>query len=163
MTRLGFGYDAHKFGNEKPLVLGGVTIPYDRGLKAHSDGDVILHAIIDALLGAAALGDIGSHFPDNDPKYERCSSLLLLCEVRSMLLQAGYSVQNIDCTLVAQKPKILSYVPQMCRCISEALDIDIGRVSVKGKTTEGMGFAGREEGMECYAICSIVASEKKND
>ena len=162
MIRVGFGYDAHRLEEGLPLVLGGVAIPYDKGLAAHSDGDVILHAAMDALLGAAALGDIGKLFPDTDPRYERCSSLSLLGEVGQVLSRQGYVIQNIDCTLVAQRPRILPYVPEMRRCISQTLDIDVDRVSVKGTTTEGLGFSGREEGLQCYAICCISGPVTEN-
>jgi len=156
MIRFGFGYDAHRFEKGKPLVLGGTPIPFEYGLEAHSDGDVILHAVMDALLGAVALGDIGSQFPDTDPKYERCSSLTLLCEVAGLLARAGYTVSNVDCTLVAQRPKIRPYVPDMRISISKALAVDVSRISVKGTTTEGMGFTGREEGIACYAVCGVA-------
>jgi len=155
MYRVGFGYDAHRLVDGAPLVLGGVGIPWPKGLEAHSDGDVVIHAIMDAILGAAALGDIGKHFPDTDPGYKGCSSLLLLAEVRNKACLEGYRVNNCDCTVVAQRPKIAPYAHEMSQKISEALGVDENRVNVKATTTEHMGFTGREEGIACYAICSL--------
>lgn len=153
--RIGFGYDAHQLAEGTPLVLGSVDIPWEKGLAGHSDGDVLLHAVMDALLGAACIGDIGVHFPDTDPQYKGCSSLLLLSEVKGKLDHAGYEVHNVDCTLVAQRPKIQPYIPAMRQKISRVLGVDEDQVSVKATTTEFMGFTGREEGMACYAICSL--------
>ena len=155
MLRIGFGYDAHQLAEGIPLLLGGVELPWPKGLAAHSDGDVVIHAIIDALLGAACLGDIGVHFPDTDPRYKGCSSLLLLSETGKTIAEAGYAVNNVDCTLVAQQPKIRPHVPAMQEAIGRALGTAPGKVSVKATTTEHMGFAGREEGMACYAVCTI--------
>lgn len=159
MLRVGFGYDAHRLKEGLPLTIGGVGLPWTKGLESHSDGDVMLHAVMDALLGAAGLGDIGVHFPDSDPQYKGCSSLLLLSQVREKLGEAGYNVNNVDCTLVAQRPKIVSDIPAMRDNISRALAVDRDRVSVKATTTEHMGFTGREEGMACYAVCTITKRE----
>jgi 2-C-methyl-D-erythritol 2,4-cyclodiphosphate synthase len=155
MIRIGFGYDAHRLEEGVPLVLGGVNISWHSGLISHSDGDVILHAIMDSLLGAAGLGDIGAHVPDTDPKYHRVSSLELLGLVKTKIGQAGYGIANVDCTLVAQRPKVMQYIPDMREIISSALGIEYDRISVKASTTEHMGFAGREEGMACYAVCLL--------
>lgn len=155
MIRVGIGYDAHRFAEGIPLILGGVEIPWPKGLAAHSDGDVVIHAIIDSILGAAALGDIGIHFPDSDPGYKGISSLLLLDEVREKITRVGYRVCNVDCTVVAQRPKISPHAPMMRKKISDALSVEEGRINVKATTTEHMGFTGREEGIACYAICCI--------
>jgi 2-C-methyl-D-erythritol 2,4-cyclodiphosphate synthase len=155
MHRIGFGYDAHQLVEGLPLVLGGVGIAWPKGLKAHSDGDVVIHAIMDAILGAAALGDIGVHFPDSDPRYKGCSSLVLLERVREKARLEGYRVNNVDCTVVAQRPQILPHACEMGQKISEALGVEADRISVKATTTEYMGFTGREEGIACYAICSL--------
>ncbi|HCP15244.1 MAG TPA: 2-C-methyl-D-erythritol 2,4-cyclodiphosphate synthase [Peptococcaceae bacterium] len=161
--RIGFGYDVHPFAAGRPLILGGIHIPWDRGLLGHSDADVLLHAIMDALLGAAALGDIGTHFPDTDPRYRNISSLLLLQLVRSKLEQAGYGCNNLDCTLLAEAPKIKPYIPAMTACIGKALGIEENQVSIKATTNEKMGFVGREEGMAAYAVCSIKTLGGKQD
>ncbi len=155
MFRIGFGYDVHQLAAGVPLVVGGVSLPWPKGLAGHSDGDVMLHAIMDALLGAAALGDIGAHFPDNDPQYKGCSSLMLLSRVSEKLTAAGYAVNNVDCTLVAQRPKVAPHVPEMREKISQTLGVKADQVNVKATTTEHLGFAGREEGMACYAVCTI--------
>ncbi|MCL2166893.1 MAG: 2-C-methyl-D-erythritol 2,4-cyclodiphosphate synthase [Clostridiales bacterium] len=152
---VGIGYDVHPLKEGVPLVLGGLILPWSKGLAGHSDGDVILHAIIDALLGAARLGDIGVHFPDSNPLYKGCSSVLLLKEVIQKLNREGYEVNNVDCTLVAQRPQIRPYVQAMRENISKASGADPDQISVKATTTEHLGFAGREEGMACYAVCSI--------
>jgi len=156
MVRIGFGYDVHQLKDGIPLILGGIELPWPKGLESYTDGDVMLHAIMDALLGAACLGDIGLHFPDTDPKYKGYSSLSLLSEVGEMLDKAGYDVNNIDCTVVAQRPKIAPHIPAMRAKISQALGAGADRISVKATTTEHMGFAGREEGMACYAVCTII-------
>jgi len=153
--RIGFGYDVHPFAEGRPLILGGIQIPWDRGLLGHSDADVLLHAMMDALLGAAALGDIGTHFPDTDPRYKNISSLRLLRQVRDKLEQAGFACHNMDCTLLAETPKIKPYIPAMTGCVSQALGIEENRISIKATTNEKMGFVGREEGMAAYAVCSI--------
>ena len=159
MIRVGFGYDAHRLAEGKPLVLGGTAIDWAQGLEAHSDGDIILHAMMDALLGAACLGDIGLHFSDTDPRYEGCDSMLLVHAVKEKLRQEGYTVHNVDCTLVAQRPKIQPYIPEMRTKISDALDVALDQVNVKATTTEHMGFTGREEGMACYAVCTLLEPE----
>ena len=156
MFRVGFGYDAHQLEEGVALVLGGVELPWSKGLISHSDGDVLLHAIMDALLGAACLGDIGMHFPDTDPAFKGCSSLSLLAQVKGKIDQAGYVVHNIDCTLVAQRPRLAPYVAAMREKISLALGVEPNQVSVKATTTEHMGFTGREEGMACYAVCTLM-------
>lgn len=161
--RIGFGYDVHPFSEGRPLILGGIHIPWDRGLLGHSDADVLLHAIMDALLGAAALGDIGTHFPDTDLRYKNISSLRLLRQVREKLLQAGYACHNLDCTLLAEAPKIKPYIPAMTECVSQALGIEVNQVSIKATTNEKMGFVGREEGMAAYAVCSISTLGGKKD
>ena len=162
VIRIGFGYDAHALAEGIPLVLGGVSVPYIKGLAGHSDGDVLLHAIMDALLGAACLGDIGVHFPDTDAEYKGCSSLMLLAQVKEKIKHAGYRVGNIDCTLVAQRPKIQAYIPEMRQSISETLGILADQVSVKATTTEHMGFTGREEGMACYAVSCLMLANKED-
>lgn len=154
--RVGFGYDVHSLVGERDLILGGVKIPYEKGLLGHSDADVLVHSLMDALLGAGALGDIGRHFPDTDGAYRGISSMILLAKVQEMLTNEGYSVNNIDVTVVAQKPKLAEYIPQMREGISHTLGIDIGRVNIKATTTEGLGFAGRGEGIACYAVCTLI-------
>jgi len=161
MIKVGFGYDAHQLMEGIPLVLGGAVLPWPKGLAGYSDGDVMLHAIMDALLGAACLGDIGVHFPDTDPRYKGCSSLTLLSEVKEMLNQAGFGINNVDCTLVAQRPKIQPYTQEMQEKISRTLGIGADQVSVKATTTEHMGFEGREEGMACYAVCALTKTDEE--
>ncbi len=153
--RIGTGYDVHRLTEERLLILGGVTIPYEKGLLGHSDADVLVHAIMDALLGAAALGDIGKHFPDNDPEYKGISSMKLLAHVRTLLEQNGYLVGNIDSTIVAQAPKLASYLPQMMENIAEVLGIDASQVSVKATTEERLGFTGSGEGIAAQAVCLL--------
>ena len=153
--RVGQGYDVHRLTAERKLILGGVDIPWEKGLLGHSDADVLLHAIMDALLGAAALGDIGVHFPDTDPRFAGISSLELMKEVARLLQDAGWTVGNIDSTIVAQKPKLASYIPQMRANIAETLQIDLSRVSVKATTEEHLGFTGREEGIAAQAIALL--------
>ena len=150
--RIGQGYDAHRFKEGKGLVLGGVDIPFDKSFQAHSDGDVLLHALCDALLGAAALGDIGKHFPDTSEKYKGISSRLLLQKVHALITEKKYVVCNVDVTVVAQAPKLAPYIDNMRQHISEDLEIPIDSISVKATTTEGMGFVGRGEGVEVHAI-----------
>jgi 2-C-methyl-D-erythritol 2,4-cyclodiphosphate synthase len=150
--RVGFGYDVHAFAEGRRLVLGGVEIPHSHGLLGHSDADVLLHAISDALLGAAALGDIGRHFPDTDPAYAGISSLVLLRRVAKLVRGKGYTVQNLDTTVVAQQPRLAAYIAPMVANISEALDLDPDQVNVKATTTEKLGFAGRSEGIAAYAV-----------
>ena len=155
MIRVGLGYDVHKLVEGRKLILGGVDIPYEKGLLGHSDADVLLHAITDALFGAAALGDIGSHFPDTDPRYKGADSLKLLEACGTELREYGWKIGNIDAVIVAQRPKLLPYVPQMRENIARVLGIDISQVSVKGKTEEGLGFTGTGEGMAVHAVCLI--------
>ena len=149
------GFDVHQFAEDRKLMLGGVEIPYERGLLGHSDADVLVHAVMDALLGAAALGDIGKHFPDSDEEYKDADSLKLLEKVGKMLEENFYSIGNIDVTLIAQRPKISPYIDEMRDNISSVLGIDRTRVNIKGTTTEKLGFTGREEGIACEAVCSI--------
>ncbi len=154
--RIGLGYDVHQLVPDRKLWLGGVEIPHTLGFLGHSDADVLLHAICDALLGAAALGDIGKHFPDNDPKYKNIDSKLLLRHCNELLLKNGYRVGNIDSIIVAQKPKVGPYIPQMRECIASILGIEPGQVSVKATTTEHLGFEGREEGISAHAIALLL-------
>ena len=143
--RIGTGYDVHKLVEGRALILGGVTIPYERGLDGHSDADVIVHAIMDALLGAAALGDIGQHFPDTDPRYKGADSVKLLHEVGLILAAHGYSIENIDSTIIAQRPKLMSYLPEMRANVAKALNLSVDQVSIKATTEEHLGFTGRGE------------------
>ena len=153
--RIGHGYDVHRLVPGRDLILGGVKIPYERGLDGHSDADVLLHAVMDALLGAAALRDIGYHFPDTDPAYKGANSLELLKLVGQKLTAAGYRVGNIDVTMIAQKPKLKDYIPTMAENIAAALGIGAGRVNVKATTEERLGFTGTGEGMSCHAVCLL--------
>ncbi|MDD7403848.1 MAG: 2-C-methyl-D-erythritol 2,4-cyclodiphosphate synthase [Butyribacter sp.] len=153
--RVGMGYDVHKLVENRALILGGVTIPYEKGLLGHSDADVLLHAIMDALLGAAALGDIGKHFPDTDEKYKGASSMELLRQVGAMLENECYLIENIDATIIAQKPKMRDYIEQMEQNIATALGIDKNQVNVKATTEEGLGFTGAGDGISSQAICAI--------
>lgn len=155
MFRIGHGYDAHTFTTNKPLVLGGMTIPFDRGLKAHSDGDAVIHALCDSLLGAAGLGDIGTYFPDTDKKYENIDSRILLREVNEILSQRDFHVCNVDITILAQVPKLLPYVKGMKQNLSEDLSLQEEVINIKATTTEGMGFVGREEGIAVYSVALI--------
>jgi 2-C-methyl-D-erythritol 2,4-cyclodiphosphate synthase len=157
--RVGFGYDVHAFAAGRRLVLGGVEIPHGEGLLGHSDADVLLHAICDALLGAAALGDIGRHFPDSDPVYAGISSLVLLTQVAARIQEKGYSIGNIDTTLVAQQPRLAAHIPAMVQKVSEALGLPADRVNIKATTTEKLGFTGRSEGIAAYAVALLVAGE----
>ncbi len=158
MTRFGMGYDVHRLTEGRRLILGGVEIPHALGLLGHSDADVLLHALSDALLGAAALGDIGQHFPDTDPIYEGADSLVLLARVMEFLGEKGYVVGNADCTIVAQRPKLKDYLPEMQENIARTLGVTLGDVNVKATTEERLGFTGREEGIAAYAVVGI---EKK--
>jgi 2-C-methyl-D-erythritol 2,4-cyclodiphosphate synthase len=154
--RIGQGYDVHKLVEGRKLILGGVEIPYEKGLLGHSDADVLVHAVMDALLGAAALGDIGQHFPDTDPRYEGISSIELLKKVGELLEEKGYVVENIDATIIAQRPKLLNYRPKMAENIAQALHLDVSRVSVKATTEEGLGFTGTGEGISSQAITLLT-------
>ncbi|MGE5557695.1 MAG: 2-C-methyl-D-erythritol 2,4-cyclodiphosphate synthase [Bacillota bacterium] len=154
--RIGIGYDVHRLAQKRRLVLGGVEIPFPRGLEGHSDADVLIHAIIDALLGAAGLGDIGVHFPDTDPAYRGIDSCILLKEVSGKLDAAGWEVGNIDATVAAQKPKLAPYINDMRLRLSGVLNLASGLINIKAKTTEGLGFEGRGEGISAYAAALLV-------
>ena len=153
--RIGHGYDDHKLVEGRELIVGGVHIPYEKGLLGHSDADVLLHAVSDALLGAAAMGDIGGMFPDNDPEYLGADSLVLLRQVFQRLRDNGYSVINVDCNVIAQKPKMKPYIPEMRMNIAAALSTDVENISVKATTEEEMGFTGRGEGISAHCVCLI--------
>ncbi len=153
--RIGHGYDVHKFAENRKLILGGVDIPYECGLLGHSDADVLVHAVMDALLGAAALGDIGKLFPDTDERYEGADSLILLKEVCRVLGKNGYKIVNIDSTVIAQKPKLKDYIDAMRKNIAQACGIDVSMVSVKATTEEKLGFTGRLEGISAHSVCLI--------
>ncbi len=155
MFRVGHGYDVHRWGEGRALVLGGVEIPHHMGLLGHSDADVLLHAICDALLGALGLGDIGTHFPNTDPAYKDISSLILLERVGRMVEEAGWKVGNLDATVVAERPLLSQYIPAMRSRIATALSLDTGVVSVKATTSEGLGFVGRQEGIAAYAVALL--------
>ena len=155
MTRFGMGYDVHQLVENRKLIIGGVDIPYEKGLLGHSDADVLLHAISDALLGAAALGDIGKHFPDTDPRYKGADSLKLLEEVGNLLAEKDYVVGNVDATIVAQKPKMLPHIPQMRENIARVLRVEIGQINVKATTEEHLGFTGSGQGISSYAVAGI--------
>lgn len=158
--RIGFGYDAHRFAEGRKLVLGGIEIDYCKGLQGHSDADVLVHAIIDALLGAAAAGDIGTHFLDSDSRYKGISSLVLLDRTKSILLNSGYTIGNIDSTVIAQEPKMEPYIRAMKEKIAGVLGIDTGSIGIKAKTGNGLGFAGNDEGIAAYAVCFIIDSSQ---
>lgn len=157
--RIGHGYDVHRLVPGRDLILGGVKIPYELGLDGHSDADVLLHAVMDALLGAAALRDIGYHFPDNDPTYKGADSMELLRVVGQKIAAAGYAVSNIDVTMIAQRPKLKDYIPTMAQNIAAALHLEENQVNVKATTEEKLGFTGSGEGMSCHAVCLL---EKEN-
>lgn len=159
--RIGMGYDVHKLVENRALILGGVEIPWELGLLGHSDADVLLHAIMDSLLGAAALGDIGQHFPDTDPKYKGISSILLLKHVASLLEEHGYAIGNIDATIIAQKPKMAPHIPLMKENIAAALQIPQSRINIKATTEEGLGFTGRMEGISAQSIVLLNEMEEK--
>jgi len=153
--RIGFGYDVHQLSEGYDLTLGGIKIPYNKGSVGHSDADVLIHVICDALLGAANLRDIGYHFPDTDPKYKNIDSKKLLVEVMTLVNQKGYAVGNIDTTICLQKPKINSFIPEMKNCLSRTMNLDEDKISIKATTTEKMGFVGQEKGIEAYAVALI--------
>ena len=153
--RIGMGYDVHKLVENRPLIIGGVEIPYHLGLLGHSDADVLLHAVMDALLGAAALGDIGKHFPDTDEKYKGISSLKLLEHVGKLIEQEGYVIENIDATVIAQKPKLRPYIEEMEENIAKTLGLEKNQVNVKATTEEGLGFTGSGEGISSQAVCML--------
>ena len=154
--RIGHGYDVHRLAEDRPLIIGGVTIPYEKGLLGHSDADVLLHAVSDALLGAAALGDIGQHFPDTDDSFLGADSMVLLARVVELLSESGYSVGNIDATIIAQRPKMAGFIPKMRENIAKACGVDISRVNVKATTEEGLGFTGSGEGISAHAVAIIT-------
>ena len=154
--RIGMGYDVHKLVPERKLILGGVTIPYELGLLGHSDADVLLHAIMDSLLGAAALGDIGKHFPDTDDKFKGISSIKLLTEVGKLISEKGYKIENIDATIIAQKPKMAPHIPLMRENIASALNIELDKINVKATTEEGLGFTGEGKGISSQSICLLA-------
>jgi len=155
--RVGMGYDVHRLVEDRELIIGGVKIPHTLGLLGHSDADVLLHAIMDALLGAAALGDIGKHFPDTDPSYKGISSLELLKNVRALVEKENYYIENIDATVIAQNPKMRPYIEQMEENIAKTLGIDIKQINIKATTEEGLGFTGTEKGISAQAICSLAS------
>ncbi|SHJ32792.1 2-C-methyl-D-erythritol 2,4-cyclodiphosphate synthase [Clostridium amylolyticum] len=154
--RIGMGYDVHRLVTDRKLIIGGVCIPFHKGLLGHSDADVLLHAIMDALLGAAALGDIGKHFPDTDGKFKDISSLFLLSEVKKLLDSKGYKIENLDATIIAEKPKMAPYIPNIIENISKALSIDPSKINVKATTEEGLGFTGQGEGIASQCICLLI-------
>lgn len=157
--RVGMGYDVHKLTEGRKLILGGVDIPWEKGLLGHSDADVLIHAVMDALLGAAALGDIGKHFPDTDPAYKGISSIKLLVYVAELLRKHGYAVGNIDATVIAQKPKMAPHIPQMRKNMADALGIPESKINIKATTEEGLGFTGRGEGIASQAICLLIEKQ----
>lgn len=157
--RIGQGYDCHALVSGRKLIIGGVTIPHATGLLGHSDADVLLHAITDAILGAAGLGDIGRHFPDTDPQFSGADSRVLLCEARNRVAKAGYVIGNIDATIIAQAPKMAPHIPLMVENIAADLGVDANRVNIKAKTNERLGFLGREEGIAAEAVALVFASE----
>ena len=156
MMRIGHGFDVHKFGGEGPVIIGGVAIPYKQGLIAHSDGDVALHALCDALLGAIAAGDIGRHFPDTDDEWKGADSRMLLRDVYRRVKEHGYTLGNVDVTIMAQAPKMAPHIEDMCAAIAQDLETDLGNVNVKATTTERLGFTGRKEGIACEAVVLLV-------
>lgn len=157
--RIGLGYDVHRLVPERPLILGGIKIPFPLGLAGHSDADVLSHALGDALLGAANLGDLGRHFPDSDPLYKGISSLRLLERIVSLVHQKGYGIENVDVTVVAQEPKLAPHIKKMETALAEALSISVDQVSIKATTTEGLGFPGRQEGIAAQAVALLVKTE----
>ena len=154
--RIGHGYDVHRLTENRKLILGGVEIPHEKGLLGHSDADVLTHALMDALLGAAALGDIGKLFPDSDPAYAGADSLELLRRVCALLKEAGFGLGNVDCTVIAQAPKLAAYIPAMRQRLAEAMEIEVSRVSVKATTEEHLGFTGSGEGIAAHAVCLLL-------
>ena len=154
--RIGHGYDVHRLVSGRDLILGGVNIPYEKGLDGHSDADVLVHAVMDALLGAAGMGDIGRHFPDTDPQYKGINSMKLLAHVAGLLQTAGYHVGNIDVTMIAQRPKLKDHIPQMQKNIAETLSIETDQINIKATTEEHLGFTGDGSGMSCHAVCLLL-------
>jgi 2-C-methyl-D-erythritol 2,4-cyclodiphosphate synthase len=159
MIRVGHGYDVHRFAENRELFLGGVKIDYEMGLLGHSDADVLLHAVSDALLGAAALGDIGQHFPDSDERYKGIDSMILLRHVVALLKEKGYSVGNIDVTMIAQRPKLKDYIPMMVENIASDLKVSTNQINIKATTEEKMGFTGDGSGMACHCVCLLMEME----
>jgi len=157
--RIGFGYDVHALEEDQKLILGGVDIPHLKGLKGHSDADVLIHAIMDAIVGALGLGDIGRHFPDTDPAYKDISSLSMLETVMDLAEKEGYGLNNLDCTLVAQAPKVAPYLPEMKQNLSKTLNAAENRINIKATTSEGLGFCGKREGMEAFAVVTLLQKE----
>ncbi len=157
--RIGFGYDVHQLVEKRKLIIGGIEIPFEKGLLGHSDADVLVHAIMDSILGALALGDIGKHFPDTDNKYKDISSIFLLSEVYKLMEEGSYSIGNIDATVVAQMPKLAPYIEDMRKKVAEILHTSIDNVNIKATTTEWLGFVGREEGIASYSVCLL---QRKN-
>ena len=153
--RIGHGYDVHRLVEGRDLILGGVKIDYEKGLDGHSDADVLVHAVMDALLGAAAMGDIGRHFPDTDPQYKGISSMKLLAHVGRLLKNAGYAVGNVDVTMIAQKPKLKDHIPQMQQNIAQTLDVEMNQINIKATTEEHLGFTGDGSGMSCHCVCLL--------
>ncbi|PKN76873.1 MAG: bifunctional 2-C-methyl-D-erythritol 4-phosphate cytidylyltransferase/2-C-methyl-D-erythritol 2,4-cyclodiphosphate synthase [Deltaproteobacteria bacterium HGW-Deltaproteobacteria-10] len=160
-VRTGLGYDSHRFAEERKLVLGGIVIPHDKGLQGHSDADALIHAVCDAILGAAGMGDIGRHFPDTDPVYKGISSMILLERVREMITTKGFAVKNIDVSIIMEKPKLAPFAADIAANLAKALDISVDRINIKAKTNEGMGFVGRNEGVAVFAVATV--SERKNN
>ncbi|RXZ82725.1 2-C-methyl-D-erythritol 2,4-cyclodiphosphate synthase [Paenibacillaceae bacterium] len=156
MIRVGQGFDVHQLAEGRPCIIGGVTIPYEKGLLGHSDADVLLHTVTDAVLGALALGDIGKHFPDTDQAFKDADSLLLLKQVWGLIRERGYKLGNIDCTIIAQQPKMAPHIPQMVDIIAEALEADVSQVNVKATTTEWLGFTGRGEGIAAQSVVCLI-------
>ena len=153
--RIGMGYDVHRLTEGRKLIFGGVNIPYEKGLLGHSDADVLVHAVMDALLGAAALGDIGRHFPDSDEAYKGADSIQLLCHVKQLLDERQYIISNIDATIIAQRPKLAAFIPDMVTTIAEALGLNENQVNIKATTEEGLGFTGTGEGISAHAVCLL--------
>ena len=158
--RIGIGYDVHKLVEGRDLVIGGVNVPHEKGLLGHSDADVLTHAVMDSILGALALGDIGKHFPDTDPEYKGADSIKLLEYVNNLIKEKGYKVNNIDCTIIAQSPKMAPYIKKMRENFALALDTDIENINVKATTEEGLGFTGSKEGISAQSVCTIVKVDK---
>jgi 2-C-methyl-D-erythritol 2,4-cyclodiphosphate synthase len=161
MFRIGFGYDAHRLIKGRPLIIGGVSVPYELGLEGHSDADVLIHSLMDAILGALGKGDIGMHFPDNDPAYKGIDSTLLLKKVMELVSRDGYAINNADNTIVAQRPKLAPHMQDMRNRLSRLLEVPPDRINIKATTTEGMGFCGRGEGIAAYSVVSLVKKETK--
>lgn len=158
MIRIGHGFDVHKFGGEGPVIIGGVAVPYEQGLVAHSDGDVALHAVTDAILGALALGDIGRHFPDTDASFAGIDSRILLRDVFAKAKEMGFSIGNLDVTIIAQAPKMAPHIDAMRACLAADLETELSQVNVKATTSEKLGFTGRKEGIACHSVVLLVAN-----